>query len=268
MHNLRSDLIPETIASGIALADNIPAGNDSDSDFGGNPAESKAAPFSGYHFSRAMRLHRLFRHGSRLVIVPLDHSVTDGPIVRRGRSLDQLVADLAASEVDAIVVHKGSLRQIRHTRFSAMSLIIHLLASSHHAPDPDAKYLVTSVEEALSLGADAVSMHVNLGSPDERRQIADLGAVAWSCDKWLGSCGCCLIQPSARSSATRSWPPSCNWASARSRPISRCRCSSRSVNSPAGIARISPAVSARNRLVSGRPYNSGCPASSAIDTVE
>ena len=48
----------------------------------------------------------------------------------------------------------------------------------------DTKYLVTGVEEALTLGADAVSMHVNLGSLDERRQIADLGAVAGSCDKW------------------------------------------------------------------------------------
>jgi len=131
-----------------------------------------------------MRLHRMFRHGSKLAIVPLDHSVTDGPIARRGRSIDQLVADLAASGVDAVVMHKGSLRHVRYTRFEAMSLIIHLSASSYHAVDPDAKYLVTGVEEALRLGADAVSMQVNLGSLDERRQISDLGAVADSCDKW------------------------------------------------------------------------------------
>ena len=131
-----------------------------------------------------MRLHRLFRHGSKLVIVPLDHSVTDGPIARRGMSIDQLVGDLAASDVDAVVLHKGTLRHVRHTRFGAMSLIIHLSAGSQRGLDPDAKCLVTSVEEALMLGADAVSVHVNLGSLDERRQIADLGAVAGSCDKW------------------------------------------------------------------------------------
>jgi len=147
------------------------------------PAAAEA-PYAGYHFSRAMRLHRLFRHGSRLAIVPLDHAVTDGPIVRSGGTIDQLVADLAASEVDAIVMHKGGLRHVRHTRFGAMSLIIHLSASSYHAPDPDAKYLVTSVEEALALGADAVSVHVNMGSLDERRQIADLGAVAGACERW------------------------------------------------------------------------------------
>jgi 2-amino-4,5-dihydroxy-6-oxo-7-(phosphonooxy)heptanoate synthase len=140
--------------------------------------------YPGYHFSRAMRLHRLFRHGSKLVVVPLDHSVTGGPIARRGGSIDELVADLAAGGVDAVVLHKGALRHVRHTRFGAMSLIVHLSAGSCHAPDPDAKYLVTSVEEALALGADAVSVHVNLGSPDERGQIADLGAVAAACDRW------------------------------------------------------------------------------------
>jgi 2-amino-4,5-dihydroxy-6-oxo-7-(phosphonooxy)heptanoate synthase len=140
--------------------------------------------FAGHHFSKAMRLHRLFRHGRKLVVVPLDHSVSDGPIARRGGSVDQLVGDMAASGVDAVVLHKGSLRHVQHTHFGAMSLIVHLSASSGHAIDPDAKYLVTGVEEAVALGADAVSVHVNLGSLDERTQIADLGAVAGSCDKW------------------------------------------------------------------------------------
>jgi 2-amino-4,5-dihydroxy-6-oxo-7-(phosphooxy)heptanoate synthase len=143
-----------------------------------------SAPHTNSHFSKAMRLHRLFRHGSKLVVVPLDHSVTDGPIARRGMTIDQLIAGLAASDVDAVVLHKGSLRHISPTRFGGMSLIIHLSASSCRAPDPDAKCLVTGVEEALSLGADAVSVHVNLGSLDERRQLADLGTVAGACDRW------------------------------------------------------------------------------------
>lgn len=137
------------------------------------------------HFARALRLRRLFRHHpDRLMIVPLDHSISDGPVVPRGSSMDQLAGQLADSGVDAVVVHKGTLRHIRHTRFTAMSLVVHLSASTGHAPDPDAKYLVTGVEEALRLGADAVSVHVNLGSLDERRQISDLGRVAEACDRW------------------------------------------------------------------------------------
>lgn len=49
-----------------------------------------------------------------------------------------------------------------------MSLILHLNASTAHAPDPDAKHLVTGVEAALRLGADAVSVHINMGSRKRR----------------------------------------------------------------------------------------------------
>ncbi|MWA09129.1 2-amino-3,7-dideoxy-D-threo-hept-6-ulosonate synthase [Streptomyces sp. BA2] len=134
-------------------------------------------------FARDLRLRRLFRHGDgRLLVVPLDHSVTDGPLPRG--DLDALLGELAGTGVDAVVLHKGSLRHVDHGWFGDMSLIMHLNASTRHAPDPDAKYLVAHVEEALRLGADAVSVHVNLGSRQEARQVADLAAVAEECDRW------------------------------------------------------------------------------------
>lgn len=134
-------------------------------------------------FARQMRLNRLYRHEyGRLLVVPLDHSVTDGPIT--GGGVDRLIGRLAGHGTDAVVLHKGSLRHIDHRWFGGMSLIVHLSASTMHAPDPDAKYLVASVEEALRLGADAVSVHVNLGAREEARQIADLATVAEACDRW------------------------------------------------------------------------------------
>ncbi|KES08640.1 2-amino-4,5-dihydroxy-6-one-heptanoic acid-7-phosphate synthase [Streptomyces toyocaensis] len=134
-------------------------------------------------FARSLRLRRLFRQGDgRLLVVPLDHSVTDGPLRRGG--LDPLLGELAGTGVDAVVLHKGSLRHVGHGWFRDMSLIVHLSVSTRHAPDPDAKYLVAHVDEALRLGADAVSVHVNMGSPQEARQIADMAAVAGECDRW------------------------------------------------------------------------------------
>jgi len=135
-------------------------------------------------FARQVRLRRLFRHGDeRLLVVPLDHSVTDGPITGSGQ-LDSLVGRLADNGVDAVVLHKGSLRYVDPRWFADTSLLVHLSASTSRAPDPNAKCLVASVEEALRLGADAVSVHVNLGSQDEMRQIADLATVADACDRW------------------------------------------------------------------------------------
>ncbi|WP_225839279.1 2-amino-3,7-dideoxy-D-threo-hept-6-ulosonate synthase [Streptomyces sp. NK08204] len=134
-------------------------------------------------FARGLRLRRLFRHGDgRLLVVPLDHSVTDGPL--GPGDLNSLIGELAGTGVDAVVLHKGSLRHVDPGWFGDMSLILHLNASTRHAPDPDAKYLVAHVEEALRLGADAVSVHVNLGSRQEAQQVADLAAVAESCDRW------------------------------------------------------------------------------------
>lgn len=135
-------------------------------------------------FGTQVRLRRLYRHGdSRLFVVPLDHSVTDGPIVFE-RGLTGLVDRLAGNGVDAVVLHKGSVRHVDPALFTRIGLIVHLSASTVHAPDPDAKYLVSSVEGALRLGADAVSVHVNLGSREEREQVADLAAVADAADRW------------------------------------------------------------------------------------
>lgn len=134
-------------------------------------------------FARRLRLRRLYHHApNRLLVVPLDHSVTNGPI--RGGGIGQLVASLAANGVDAVVLHKGTVRRTDPATFTRTSLIVHLSASTVHAPNPDAKYLVAGVAECLRLGADAVSVHVNLGSTMEHQQIADLAAVADACDQW------------------------------------------------------------------------------------
>ncbi|MFF8608446.1 2-amino-3,7-dideoxy-D-threo-hept-6-ulosonate synthase [Streptomyces sp. NPDC015346] len=135
-------------------------------------------------FGARLRARKLYRHApDRLLVVPLDHSVTDGPIVPAAE-LNRLVGQLAGNGVDGVVLHKGTLRQLDPEPFTRTSLIVHLSVSTVHAPDPDAKYLVSDVESALRLGADAVSVHVNVGSAGEARQIADMAAVADACDRW------------------------------------------------------------------------------------
>lgn len=135
-------------------------------------------------FARQVRLSRLFKHDDdRLFVVPLDHSVHDGPL-KAALPTDELVGVLAGHGVDAVVLHKGTARHVDPRSFRSTALIIHLSASTSHAGDPDAKYLVASVDEALQLGADAVSIHLNLGSAGEARQVQDMSAVAQACDRW------------------------------------------------------------------------------------
>lgn len=133
---------------------------------------------------KAFRMRRLSLPGDgRYLFVPLDHSVSDGPVVPQHRWTD-LVRGLVTGGADAIIVHKGRARTIAPEILASCGLIIHLSAGTAHAADVHAKTLVGDVADAVRLGADAVSVHVNIGSDTETRQLRDLGAVASACDAW------------------------------------------------------------------------------------
>jgi 2-amino-4,5-dihydroxy-6-oxo-7-(phosphonooxy)heptanoate synthase len=112
----------------------------------------------------------------------LDHSVTDGPFTDN-LGYDAILEALAVNGADAIVVHKGRLHQIPDSVYANLSVIVHISASTKYAADPNHKYQVGSVEDCLRRGADAISVHVNLGSPTEQHQIATLAATADACDR-------------------------------------------------------------------------------------
>lgn len=131
-----------------------------------------------------IRLSRLFGHNERLLIVPMDHGVTLGP-VQGLKNIQETVSQVAQAGTNGVVVHKGLVRDLRDSlKGSDCHLIIHLSASTALAPDSNRKELVSSVEHALRLGATAVSVHVNLGSSYEAAMLKDLGKVAEHCELW------------------------------------------------------------------------------------
>ena len=61
---------------------------------------------------------------------------------------------------------------------------MHLSASTKIASDPNNKVIVSTVEEALVLGADGVSIHVNIGGSDnEPDMIRSLGSISAECER-------------------------------------------------------------------------------------
>ncbi|MGW7530462.1 fructose-bisphosphate aldolase, partial [Streptomyces sp. NPDC054783] len=120
------------------------------------------------------RVRRIVHSASgTMFLVPLDHSLADGPVATTA-GFAGLVADMAANEVDGIVVHKGRVRFLPAGLLGDLALIVHLNGSTRHAADVDAKIMVGAVEEAVALGADGVSVHINLGSSTEAGQLTDL----------------------------------------------------------------------------------------------
>ena len=133
---------------------------------------------------KRLRLERLaHRRGGGLFLVPLDHSVADGPVASSD-DLAHIVDAVGRNGADGVVVHKGRVRFLSSALLRDLALVVHLSASTSHAPDADHKVLVADVEQALRHGADAVSVHVNLGSDTEAQQLADLGRVADGCALW------------------------------------------------------------------------------------
>ncbi len=133
---------------------------------------------------KQIRMERILnRNTGRTVIVPMDHGISVGPIpgLIDMKQTIQMVADGGAN---AIVEHKGLVGEGHRKKGQDIGLIVHLSASTNLSPYPNAKTLVCSVEEAIKLGADAVSIHVNLGDDSEKEMLKDFGQVSYDARTW------------------------------------------------------------------------------------
>lgn len=133
---------------------------------------------------KSIRLERIFdRKTHNTIIIPMDHGVGAGPI--KGLvDLADMVDKVAEGGANAVLGHMGLPKHGHRGYGRDVGLIIHLSASTSLGPDPNHKVLVTSVEEAIKVGADGVSVHINLGSDDEAEMLKGLGATARKCDEW------------------------------------------------------------------------------------
>jgi len=113
----------------------------------------------------------------------MDHGFTLGQIEGL-MDMQAVVDNVSAGGANAIILHKGMVRGGHRRRGRDIGLIIHLSASTQMNPDPNDKVLICTVEEAITLGADAVSIHINLGAPQESNMIEAAGTVSRDCNRW------------------------------------------------------------------------------------
>lgn len=133
---------------------------------------------------KKIRLERIInRHTGRTVIAPMDHGVSNGPM-KGIIDIDKTVESISQGGADAILMHKGIVEQGHRGYGKDIGLIVHLSASTSLAPNPNNKVIVTSVEKPIQLGADAVSVHVNLGSETESEMLQELGEISETCSYW------------------------------------------------------------------------------------
>ncbi|MDR9895159.1 class I fructose-bisphosphate aldolase family protein [Aetokthonos hydrillicola Thurmond2011] len=130
------------------------------------------------------RLSRILKKQSNYFIVPIDHGLTVGPISHLA-DVKSFINSLPGQVISAVIAHKGLADSISPLLISKnISLILHLSGSTNLSRDPSSKRLVSSIEYAIKLNADAVSVHINLGANDEPKMLQDFGLISEECDKW------------------------------------------------------------------------------------
>ena len=131
-------------------------------------------------FGRDIRLARILKEG-KMLCIPMDHGISNGPI-KGLEDIHSVIYECSSAGLTCVLVNKGIIKSM--PRPPNIGLIAHFSASTSIGPAPNRKMLIGSVEEAIRLGADAVSLHINIGSKEEPEMLQKLGMISDKCDEW------------------------------------------------------------------------------------
>lgn len=131
-------------------------------------------------FGRDIRLARILNEG-KMLCIPMDHGISNGPI-KGLEDIHSVIYECSSAGLTCVLVNKGIIKSM--PRPPNIGLIAHFSASTSIGPAPNRKILIGTVEEAIRLGADAVSLHINIGSKEEPEMLQKLGIISDKCDEW------------------------------------------------------------------------------------
>jgi predicted phospho-2-dehydro-3-deoxyheptonate aldolase len=129
---------------------------------------------------KTRRLGRIFRDDGKTVVVPMDHGIPAGAIEGLA-DIRKTVNRVAKGGADAVLVHAGVAKTVDTTH---LGLILHLSGATRLTNNSDWKTRLCTVKEAVRLGADAVSVHINVGSEHEQNMLEDFSRTLEECDDY------------------------------------------------------------------------------------
>ena len=136
------------------------------------------------NIGKSIRIERLFdRKTKKTIIIPMDHGLTMGTI-KGLENIADMVDKVALGGANAILMHSGMVSTGHRQYGKDIGLIIHLSGATNLAPDPDRKVLVCSIERALKMGADGVSIHINIGANEEPEMLQDASKTIEKSREW------------------------------------------------------------------------------------
>ena len=130
------------------------------------------------YLGKAIRLGRLFNQGSgRLLAITLDHAIARG-VLPGLVDVESAVASVAAGQPDAITLQKGIAARVFSPAYANAGTSLIVKATSYSPFHPTLDTPTATVEEALRLGADAISVGMLVGEANQAQQLTHLSSVA------------------------------------------------------------------------------------------
>ena len=128
-----------------------------------------------------VRLRRIFRGDDRSVVVALDHAQFQGAIPGL-QSMKSIVKDVVAGGADGVILNPGAARDCADIYAGRCGLIVRVTgASTSVNPSFDYHRQICSIEQAISLGADAVIAMGFVGNDGEAASLTLLSEIAETC---------------------------------------------------------------------------------------
>ncbi|MGQ9632496.1 MAG: class I fructose-bisphosphate aldolase [bacterium] len=135
---------------------------------------------------KEMRMGRLFNPKSkRMVLVTMDHGICINPM-KEIKDPCKVVRQIVEGGADAILLTPGIARiAYKELVGSDTSLMLRIDGTATSiGPDLTNDELISSVEAALRIGADAVATFGVIGVPREAQLSHKIGKVAQDCEVW------------------------------------------------------------------------------------
>lgn len=116
-----------------------------------------------------------------MLCIPMDHGISSGPI-KGLEDPHNVIYTCQHYGLTSVIVNKGILKTL--PKVPQIGVLVHFSASTSLSKTPNRKMLSGSVEEAVRLGADGVSLHINIGGKEEPEMLEQLGRISDDCHKW------------------------------------------------------------------------------------
>ncbi len=127
-----------------------------------------------------IRMSRILCNG-RMLCIPMDHGISNGPI--EGLKVPgDVIYSCQEAGLTSVIINKGIIKALPSV--PNLGILVHFSSSTSLSLSPNRKMLTGTVEEAVRMGADGVSLHINIGGREEPEMLHDLGMISERCQNW------------------------------------------------------------------------------------